>query len=58
MEKDTQRVTLRAGEWREDRELEEWLVSEGLVERERETGVWRIGTGKPRRGAEGVGDDS
>ena len=34
--------------WREDRELSEWLLQEGLVERA-PAGKWRIGDGKPKR---------
>ncbi|KAF2489932.1 hypothetical protein BU16DRAFT_544278 [Lophium mytilinum] len=38
-------------DWQPDKELEQWLVVEGLIEDDR-SGGWKLGDGKPKRGAE------
>lgn len=35
-------------DWQEDAVLKEWLVAEGLIEKDR-NGAWKLGDGRPRR---------
>ena len=41
-------VSLDVATWNEDKDLEQWLLDEGLIARDR-SGEWKIGDGKPRR---------
>ncbi|KAF2806842.1 uncharacterized protein BDZ99DRAFT_465613 [Mytilinidion resinicola] len=43
-------------DWQHDKELEQWLVAEGLIEVDR-SGGWKLGDGKPKRGAEEDDDE-
>lgn len=47
-EKKDPKVTLDTSHWREDHELREWFLQEGLIEPDNKGG-WRIGDGQPRR---------
>lgn len=48
LEKDRKTVSLDVTTWNEDKELEQWLLEEGLIAHDR-NGGWKIGDGKPRR---------
>jgi hypothetical protein len=48
LEKEHKGTTLDITAWREDEELEQWLVSEGLITQDR-GGHWKLGDGKPLR---------
>ncbi|KAF2750553.1 hypothetical protein M011DRAFT_174050 [Sporormia fimetaria CBS 119925] len=52
LEKDKEVRGLPVENWERDRELENWLVAEGLVVRG-ESGEWKIGGGRPKRGSNG-----
>ncbi|KAF2662961.1 hypothetical protein K491DRAFT_553482, partial [Lophiostoma macrostomum CBS 122681] len=48
LEKENKGTILDITAWREDKELEQWLVQEGLIARDRD-GHWNLGDGKPLR---------
>lgn len=58
LEKDrnTAGVSLDFRDWREDANLEKYLLEEGLIARDR-NGSWKIGDGKPRRNNSKEGED-
>lgn len=49
LEKERKPEMLNSKLWREDLELENWLVDEGLIAWSTIENAWRIGNGKPRR---------
>lgn len=49
LEKERKPEMLNSRSWREDLELENWLVDEGLIAWSAIENAWRIGNGKPRR---------
>jgi hypothetical protein len=48
LEKDRQKISLHCADWNTDKDLEQYLLNEGLIEQER-SGEFKIGNGKPRR---------
>lgn len=49
LEKERKPQMLDSKSWREDPELQNWLVEEGLIAWSAPAAAWRIGDGKPRR---------
>jgi hypothetical protein len=56
LEKDRKTISLAVEHWSRDTHLEQWLLNEGLIERERD-GAWKIGSGKPLRETRGAHED-